>query len=267
MSKENSQQNNVSVSISVSVEGDKSGFVSKTAIDRFKSTVRSNLNFDMGELSAKFVKPDYHLELVSKTSNEVKFMLDKVAESSKEIVEITEESSQLSTQTPNSIEPSNLLDDKKKRKEFLRAKINMMKKDRTNSGYRTAKSNENVSDEILNEYVKLKKISKMPIPEPTEILSNPEQYKPIISMVLGNNMMKQLGSTHPYVKYFKLIAEKLGIDSNSQLPMPTQDFSNKAELPSGLSNVMNMAGPTSELKGNELNEGDESTDSEDENQD
>ncbi len=248
--------------VSVFIEGDKTGFNSKTAIERFKTFVKSNMDFNLAELAVKFVKPDYCLEVADKTTDRVTFIIDKLAKPVSEQVLVEELAQEVKQQET---EQSNPLDDKKKRKEFLRAKINMMKKDRTNSGYRIAKSNENVSDEILSEYVKLKKISKMPIPEPTEILSNPEQYKPIISMVLGNNMMKQLGSTHPYVKYFKLIAEKLGMDTNQQLPIPTQDFTNKTSLPSNLNNIMNMAGPTSKLKGNELNHEDASTDSEDEN--
>ncbi len=262
MAQENNQHNQHTDTskISVFIEGDKSGFNSKTAIERFKTFVKSNMDFNLAELSAKFVKSDYCLEVADKTTDRVTFIIDRLAKPESVLVEELVQESK-----PSELEQSNPLDDKKKRKEFLRAKINMMKKDRTNSGYRMAKSNENVSDEILSEYVKLKKISKMPIPEPTEILSNPEQYKPIISMVLGNSMMKQLGSTHPYVKYFKLIAEKLGMDTQPQLPIPTQDFTNKTDLPSSLSNVMNMAGPTTELKGNELNNEDVSTDSEDEN--
>jgi len=114
------------------------------------------------------------------------------------------------------------LSEKEQKRKMLKAKINMMRQDRTNSVYHRARANENVSSEILSEYMKLKQISKMPIPEPNEILANPEEYKPVIAMVLQNSMMKQLSSSHPYVRYFRLIAEKLGVDM--PLPMPTQDF-------------------------------------------
>lgn len=114
--------------------------------------------------------------------------------------------------------------------------------------------------------MKLKKISKMPIPEPNEIFARPEEYKPVISMVLQNNMMKQLPLAHPYVRYFKLIAEKIGLDM--PLPIPTQDFTNMNNVRNlasleGLKGLMENSGPVTDIKGNEISKGDE-TDSEEE---
>jgi len=178
--------------INVFITGDKTGFNSKTAIDNFKSFVKTNKNFDINVLGQRFVKPDYHIELIESTETSLKFMVDKVA-------------------TPNQTVDH--------RRQLLQAKLTMMKQDRTNSVYHKAKTNPNVPNEILTEYMKLKKISKMPIPEPNEIFARPDEYKPIIQMVLTNNLMKQLGSAHPYVKYFRLIAEKLGV--TEPLPIPT----------------------------------------------
>ena len=191
--------------INVYIEGDKTGFNSKTAIERFRSNVKSNTAFDINELANKYIKPDYKLELVEQTDMNIKFNITMTK-----------------TVTTDAPVASDVPDDATKRKQLLKAKINMMRKDRTNSDYHKAKSNNNVPDEILAEYLKLKKVSKMPIPEPSEILSNPEEYKPIISMVLSNSMMKQFGASHPYVRYFKLIAEKLGVET--PLPIPTQDY-------------------------------------------
>ena len=95
-----------------------------------------------------------------------------------------------------------------------------MKKHRTNIDLHKAKVDDNVSDDILKEYTRLKKISKVPVPEPSEILSNPEQYKPILSMVLNNKMINQIGHNHPYIRYFKLIAEKLNIQPINLDPPP-----------------------------------------------
>jgi len=135
-----------------------------------------------------------------------------------------------------------------------------MRQDRTNSVYHKAKANDNVPPEILNEYMKLKQISKMPIPEPNEIFAHPEEYKPIIAMVLQNSMMKQLGSNHPYVRYFKLIADKLGVET--PLPIPTQNFLSEDKIKEMKELVKNQE-QVVEIKGNEMSKGDE-TDSEDE---
>jgi hypothetical protein len=176
----------------VIVEGDKTGFNSKNAVDKFKQAVKSSNNFDLVELTKKYVKSGFVLEQVEKTDTSYKFMLGK-------------ENTEVEKQEPQ-------LNEKEQRRKMLKAKINLMRQDRTNSVYHKAKANDNVPPEILNEYMKLKQISKMPIPEPNEIFAHPEEYKPIVSMVLQNSMMKQLGSNHPYVRYFKLIADKLGVD-------------------------------------------------------
>lgn len=188
--------------LNVIIEGDKSGFNSKNAVDKFKQAVKSSENFDLVELTKKYVKSGFVLEQVEKTDNSYKFMIGK-------------ENSEAEKQEPQ-------LDEKEQRRKMLKAKINLMRQDRTNSVYHKARANDNVPSEILSEYMKLKQISKMPIPEPNEIFAHPEEYKPVISMVLQNSMMKQLSSSHPYVRYFRLIAEKLGVDM--PLPIPTQDF-------------------------------------------
>lgn len=182
---------------SVHINGDKSGFNSKAAVDKFKVAVKavleSNKELNTEELSTRFINSNFSLTLEKKDATTVHATVATKQE------QITKDNHEL-----------------------LRAKINLMKKNRTNSDYYKAKSG-NVPDDIMEEYTKLKKMSKMPIPEPSEILEHPEEYKPMLAMVLGNSMMKQLGSTHPYVRYFKLLAEKLGV--TEPLPVPTQDYS------------------------------------------
>jgi hypothetical protein len=165
--------------------------------------------------------------------------------------------------------PTPQLSESEQRRQMLKAKINLMRQDRTNSVCHKAKANSAVPDDVLTEYIKLKKISqisKMPIPEPNEIFAHPEEYKPVISMLLQNNMMKQLKSTHPYVRYFKLIAEKLGV--TEPLPMATQDFlsagNNLQDNMSALDKLMQQSEPVINIKGNELCI-EEDTDSEEDN--
>ena len=57
------------------------------------------------------------------------------------------------------------------------------------------------------------KSSSVPIPEPIQILKNPEQHKPLIMNVLQNGITAKLSSDHPYKKYFTLIAKHIGIGS------------------------------------------------------
>ena len=57
----------------VQIEGDKNGFNSKSAIAKFKQEVKTNNNFDLVELSKKFIKSNYQLIQISNSNEEYKF--------------------------------------------------------------------------------------------------------------------------------------------------------------------------------------------------
>lgn len=178
----------INVPKNVCIEGNKDNFNSKIAIDKFKKSIKKmDLDGDINleELQKKYLKPAYKFELVTN---------DKLNINLKVLEVVT---------TPS-------IDTKK----ILKDKIKIMTKNRQNISFHKAKLDDNVSPEILKEYTRLKKISKMPVPEPCEVLSNPEQFKPILSMVLNNKMLNQMGANHPYIKYFKLLADKLNISIN-----------------------------------------------------
>lgn len=190
----------------VCIEGNKEGFNSKIAIDKFKITVKKmdkkENKINIEELQ-KYIKPEINLELIKYCPSE-KDIIFKVSEKPKVVNEPKE--------------------DKKK---VLQEKLKNMKKNRTNSDYHKAKNDDNVTDEILKEYNNLKKISKMPVPEPSEMLANPEQYKPLLSMVLNNQMINQMGANHPYIRYFKLISDKLNMSSSNNSIPDVESLSSK----------------------------------------
>lgn len=233
----------------VQINGDKNGFNSKAAINKFKQIIKSDNNFNLDELSKNFIKEDYNIVLVDSSENEYKFNIKHNNSQTK--VETKLESKEKDT------------DSLKQRHKMLKGKIYNMSQMRTNSYYQKAKLSSNVPEDILNEYKKLMKVSKMPIPEPSEILANPEQFKPIISMVLGNSTMKNLSQSHPYIKYFKLLAKHIGAEEI--LPVPTKNFLNNEnmEIPNNFEQIINMSGPVTDIKGNEMSKNEE-TDSEEE---
>jgi hypothetical protein len=134
------------------------------------------------------------------------------------------------------------------KKTLLRDKIKNMYKTRTNINYHKAKNNKNIPENILNEYKKLVKISKIPVLEPNEVLENVDKYKPLISMMISNEITNKISSSHPYMKYYKLLADKIGAEPI--LPIPTKDYLNNS------ANLVN-------IQGNEINKNEE-TDSENE---
>lgn len=251
--------------INVIISGDKNGFNSMTALHRFKQFVKSLGSFESFDLESshkKYLKPNYFMELQNKTNNDVTFRVFQNNVDNHSSIEKTH------VEKP-SVEKSDL----ERKKELLRAKIQMMHNSRNqSSGMIKSKQSGNVPSDIMTEYQKLIKMTgnKMPIPEPNEILSKPEEYRPIISMVLGNKMMQSLSSNHPYVKYFRLLAKKLGVD-NQILPIPTQNFISEQQnnkIPDSMEKLIQMAGNSVLLnetieKANPLGSNDDSTDSED----
>ena len=209
--------------VNVYIDGDKTGFKSKVGIDKLKALVRTTVankeKLNMDALKEKYILEGYSLELKEQTETDVKFSVNK------------------SAPTQSS-------------KDMLKAKLKMMRNSRTNHEVHVAKTNKDIPEDILAEYLKLKKITPTPIPEPGEILKNPEQYKPVIQMVLSNKMMKQYGTSHPYVRYFTLLAEKLGVEP--LLPVPTQDYGE----------LLQKKIDTVEMKGKEVLSANYETDSE-----
>jgi hypothetical protein len=177
------------------IEGNKDGFNSKMAIEKFKTCVKKmdqeSAKLNLEELQNKYIKSEFKLELVKYDHNE-KNVVFKILLNEKPV------------------------ENKADTKQLLKEKLKSMKKNRTNSDFHRARQDENVTDEILREYQNLKRMTKMPVPEPSEILSNPDQFRPLLNMVLNNQMVNQMGANHPYIKYFRLISEKLNLQPTTQ---------------------------------------------------
>ena len=169
------------------IEGDRNLFVSKSAVDNFKKTVKSTYNtetFNKDGL-AKYLKDGYKFKM-DVYNSDLKFT---IIEKDKNIKTI--------------------------KLQELREKIKMKTRARTN--YHVKQSKGLVPQEIVDLYTKLTKNYNVPIPSPYEIFEKPEEHKGVIKMVLGNQMMKSLPKSHPYVKYFTLIAQAIGVDENTQI--------------------------------------------------
>ena len=172
----------------VVIECGKEGFVSKAAIEKFKKTVKNDNSVSEDSLK-QYVKNDYNLLKVEETDDTIRYMLTK-----------------------KDVNPT--VD----KKTLLQYKLRDMKNRRTNYTFKKINVLQNVPEEILEEYTKLQKFKiNIPIPEPSEILSKPDEYKPIVAMVLGNQYMKTLGKSHPYVRYFTLLAKHLGLETRDEL--------------------------------------------------
>lgn len=177
--------------VSVYIEGE-DGFNSKSARDKFKAHVKVSQDL---ELAKKFIKPEYKIELVEKKDNYLKYSVNKI-------------------KNTNTNTDSNLA-----KKNLLKSKLKILSDSRTNINVRNLSLNKDiVPEEISNAYRKLMKISKVPVPEPKEILSNVEMHKPLVMNVLQNNLVSKLSINHPYCTYFTLLAKHMKIGSEFKIP-------------------------------------------------
>lgn len=191
--------------MNVFIDGDKSGFKSKSAIDKFKTNAKN------GKELSHFLQDGYEFVEKERTSDTLKYTIQKVLEKPSE-------------------KPSDKPEKVFNKKELFNAKLKLLADKRTNINVRNLSLNKDVvPTEVRDAYVKLVKHSTTTIPEPIEILKNPEQYKPIILHVLKNNTNQH----KYYLDYFRLLAKHLGITPNAA------NVPNVANL-ANLANVANV---------------------------
>jgi hypothetical protein len=138
--------------LAIHIEGDKTGFVSKAAIEKFKTTIKLSQQYNLEELVSKYIKPEFQLTQVSRTETKIKF---KLVEKQKQ--------------------PDILNDSKQKLKEKLREKYYT----RTNSSTKETKYSigQEKSSDMIKDVMKLiqEKYPSHRIIDITNVL-NPDSY-------------------------------------------------------------------------------------------
>jgi hypothetical protein len=205
----------------IHIEGDKSFFVSKKAVDRFKRDLR-NKDTEKLQENDYFVE-DWTYELVSENETEMRIKI------------------------VNKVKGPRVLPCDERR-QLLKSKIFKMTNDRTN--HDTIKNKSIVPKDLLNEYLALKKHKlrqsltdqswsrPMELHDPAKVLSKPEEYRNIIhTMVKSFGMYK--GNNNPVINYYRSLEKHLEqktetpIINNTKsdvLPEVTKDFISKLQL-------------------------------------
>lgn len=164
----------------IHIEGDKSFFVSKNAVDRFKKDLRNNDTEKLKEND--YFLEDWTYELVSENETEMRVKI------------------------VNKVKGPRVLPCDEKR-QLLKSKIFKMTNDRTS--HDNIKNKSIVPKDLLNEYLALKK-HKLPMElhDPAKVLSNPEEYRNIIhTMVKSFGMYK--GNNNPVINYYRSLEKHL----------------------------------------------------------
>lgn len=180
----------------VIIEGDKSGFFSKSSIDKFKNDIKSG----------KTVNPKNYLydgwvySIVSTTDNEIKVSLE------------------------NKNAPKQVKKADDQTRQMLRMKIKEMEKSRLAPSQIKTAMRDKVPEDLLGAYMTVKKFNqiKVPIPSPDQVLSKPDEFKPVVQAAIQSFGMFR-GTTNPIVNYYKLLAKHLDLPTYYIPPTPQEN--------------------------------------------
>ena len=188
--------------MNVFIEGDRSWFLSKTAVDRFKTDIRgtnsdNSVNFDSVD-SSKYLKEGYIFNITKKENN-------------------------ITAKICNAEEIKN----ENKRKE-LKMRLKNAQRCRGGEQYKQLESlKRTVPDKIFKSYVNLiKNYGVNNIPSPLEVIENPDKFRTQISTVTGSTkpVSNDIRLSNAIKQYFSslgkfLCIEPLNISIESQPEM------------------------------------------------
>ena len=150
---------------SVHIEGDRSQFLSKHSIDRFKNDLRGSESVD----PVKYFKTGWGYKIRTRDSDSIRI----------EIVQLKEEKSS----------------------DILRSRIYEMKNKRISQDSVRLKMQKTVPADIVDAYLVLKKTARVPIIDPRIVMSKPDEHH----KQLGEIVKSFGNVTNPYVAYHKLL--------------------------------------------------------------
>ena len=178
---------------SIIIEGDKTLFTSKAAIDRIKRDLRED-NKEKLAIN-NYLNEGWTHKIISNTDTQIKIEL--VKEEKKEVKE-------------NVInEP--IISEQDERRKILKERLKMARINKLPPVQIKQNLKNKVPSDVLDAYLKLKKVQlKIPVPSPDLVLSKPEEFKKIVhTMVQSFGMFN--GTNNPVVNYYRLLAKHLDL--------------------------------------------------------
>jgi protein-tyrosine-phosphatase len=185
---------------SIIIEGDKSLFSSKAAIDRLKRDLRED-NKEKLAIN-NYLNEGWTYKIISNTDTQIKIEIIKEEKEEKK-------------------------DEKEEKRKILKEKLKMARINKLSPVQIKQNLKNKVPSDLLEAYLKLKKVQlKVPVPSPDMVLSNPEEFKKIIhTMVQSFGMFN--GTNNPIVNYYRLLAKHLDLPTTFIPPKQTTDKPNE----------------------------------------
>jgi len=189
---------------SIIIEGDKSLFTSKAAIDRLKRDLRDE-NKEKLAIN-NYLNEGWTYKIISNTDTQIKIEL--VKEEKEDVIN----------------EP--IVSEQDERRKILKERLKMARINKLSPGQIKQNLKNKVPSDLLEAYLKLKKVQlKVPVPSPDLVLSKPDEFKKIVhTMVQSFGMFN--GTNNPIVNYYRLLAKHLDLPTTFIPPKPTNDKPN-----------------------------------------
>ena len=181
---------------SIIIEGDKTLFSSKAAIDRLKRDLRED-NKDKLAIN-NYLNEGWTYKIISNTDTQIK-------------IEIVKEEKE---------------ETKEEKRKILKEKLKMARINKLSPVQIKQNLKNKVPADLLESYLKLKKVQlKVPVPSPDMILSNPDEFTKIIQTMIQSFGMFN-GTNNPIVNYYRLLAKHLDLPTTFTPPKQATDKPN-----------------------------------------
>ena len=185
---------------SIIIEGDKTLFSSKAAIDRLKRDLRED-NKDKLAIN-NYLNEGWTYKIISNTDTQIKIEIVK-----EEKEETNEE-----------------------KRKILKEKLKMARINKLSPVQIKQNLKNKVPADLLESYLKLKKVQlKVPVPSPDMVLSNPDEFTKIIQTMIQSFGMFN-GTNNPIVNYYRLLAKHLDLPTTFTPPKPNEQTNDFIEM-------------------------------------
>ena len=190
---------------SIIIEGDKTLFTSKAAIDRLKRDLRED-NKEKLAIN-NYLNEGWTYKIISNTDTQIKIEL--VKEEKENVIN----------------EP--IISEQDERRKILKERLKMARISKLSPVQIKQNLKNKVPSDVLESYLKLKKVQlKVPVPPPDLVLSKPEEFKKIVHMMVQSFGMFN-GTNNPVVNYYRLLAKHLDLPTTFIPPKPANDKPNE----------------------------------------
>ena len=194
---------------SIIIEGDKTLFSSKAAIDRLKRDLRED-NKEKLAIN-NYLNEGWTYKIISNTDTQIKIEIVKEEKEEKE-------------------ETKDEKHEKEEKRKILKEKLKMARINKLSPVQIKQNLKNKVPADLLESYLKLKKVQlKVPVPSPDMVLSNPDEFTKIIQTMIQSFGMFN-GTNNPIVNYYRLLAKHLDLPTTFTPPKPNEQTNDFIEM-------------------------------------